>query len=212
VSLPNDERTSPITLLLPPRCANTSAGLAVVLTRNRSQGTLYRHLFRLRLLLQPLTSTLNLPRGGREDEFPIVRNCQWRVDIVPRIIDHNVRLAGPEISRITDGTSGSRGTEGDKRRRGGRTVQVRVRAAVRPNQAACRRKRQFLGTCSRPQSPSVCGTQAKYLLPGRAAFKRRKLEVAPFAFTSSGCPVLRRRGRGETPKRSARPFGGVRSK
>ena len=35
------------------------------------------------------------------------------------------------------------------RSRGGRTVQVHVRAAVRPNQAACRQKRQFLGTCSR---------------------------------------------------------------
>ena len=33
----------------------------------------------------------------------------------------------------------------------GRTVQVCVRAAVRSNQAACRRKRQFLGTCSRPK-------------------------------------------------------------
>jgi hypothetical protein len=42
----------------------------------------------------------------------------------------------------------------------GRTVQVRVRAAVRSNQAACRQKRQFLGTCSKPQSPSACGTQA----------------------------------------------------
>ena len=75
-------------------------------------------------------------------------------------------------------TSGSRGKKGDERRRAclsdarkarsighvlrsakarsriGRTVQVHVRAAVRTNQAACRRKRQFLGTCSKPKSPS----------------------------------------------------------
>ena len=75
--------------------------------------------------------------------------------------------------RLTDGTSGSRGRRAIKRRRAclatrvsaklgralrsaqarsrvGRTVQVHVRAAVRSNQAACRQKRQFLGTCSRP--------------------------------------------------------------
>src|SRR5687767_2979685 len=50
--------------------------------------------------------------------------------------------------------------KGDKRRRDGRTVQVHVRAAVRPNQAVCPQKGQFLGTCSKPQSPSACGTQA----------------------------------------------------
>src|SRR5688572_18072307 len=115
----------------------------------------------------------------------------------------------------------------EARSRVGRTVQVHVRAAVRPNQAACRRKRQFLGTCSRPQSPSACGTQAKYLLPGRAAFERRKLEVAPpFALSSSGCPVPKgagrrvpiacrhtwRRGRGETPGVPHAPLGEEESK
>jgi hypothetical protein len=50
--------------------------------------------------------------------------------------------------------------KGDKRRRDWRTVQVHVRAAVRPNQAVCPQKGQFLGTCSKPQSPSACGTQA----------------------------------------------------
>src|SRR5690242_7622331 len=43
-----------------------------------------------------------------------------------------------------------RENKGDKRRRDGRTVQVRVRAAVCTNQAVCRQKRQFLGTRSRP--------------------------------------------------------------
>src|SRR5687768_18555471 len=105
------------------------------------------------------------------------------------------------------------------RSRVGRTVQVHVRAAVRPNQAACRRKRQFLGTCSKPQSPSACGTQgavpasvAVLWVLGDLGPQDRVLRKDTHAVYGQGARLPRvrtwRRGRGETLKRSARPFGG----
>src|SRR5262245_47337455 len=61
-------------------------------------------------------------------------------------------MPGPELAAYGWNVREPR-DKGDKRRRDGRTVQVRVRAAVRTNQAACRQKRQFLGTGSRPKNP-----------------------------------------------------------
>ena len=140
-------------------------------------------------------------------------------------------MPGLKALRITDGTSGSRGREGDQtparmpcearkaRSRVGRTVQVRVRAAVRTNQAACRQKRQFLGTCSRPVKSIACGTQASTCFCGRllqqaatpfAPSKEQRLPCASRRRAPCVAPACRntwRRGRGETPGVPHAPLG-----
>ena len=52
----------------------------------------------------------------------------------------------------------------DRRRQHGRTVQVHVRATARTNGGASAPV-TTPGTCSKPQSPFACGTQAYVLLP-----------------------------------------------
>ena len=93
------------------------------------------------------------------------------------------------------------GRTGENDRQNGRTAQVHVRVVAYTNGEASAVATPP-GTCSKPQSPSACGTQAKYLLPGRAAFLRRKGKVAPpFALNeqrlpcavSTGCQVCRLR-------------------
>ena len=59
--------------------------------------------------------------------------------------------------------------DGDRRRQDGRTVQVHVRATARTNGGASAPV-TTPGTCSKPQSPFACGTQAKicFRRPGSA--------------------------------------------
>ena len=111
---------------------------------------------------------------------------------------------------------------GDRRRQHGRTAQVHVRATVRTNGNASAEATPP-GTCSKPQSPSACGTQAQYLLPRRAAFEAKeggpavcsheqRLPCAPAQ--APGVPVACRhtwrRGRGETPGVPHAPTGEMR--
>jgi hypothetical protein len=131
----------------------------------------------------------------------------------------------PALEVVSDRAIDPYSLEG-RHRRNGRTAQVHVRVTAYTNGDASAEMTPS-GTCSEPQSPSACGTQAKYLLPGRAVFERRKSKVAPpLLFTSSGCPVLRhrapgvpiacrytwRRGRGETPGVPHAPEGEMRDK
>jgi hypothetical protein len=110
------------------------------------------------------------------------------------------------------------------RSRVGRTVQVCVRAAVRSNQARVGESGNSWGHAADRQSPSACGTQGVVLLswPGCLRNSEKGGSPPPLLLQRqarapcTGRQVCRsrgrqtwRRGRGETPMRSARPFRGV---
>src|SRR5687768_8584082 len=127
--------------------------------------------------------------------------------------------AGPERTRITDGTSGSRGTEGDKtpaRRADGPSA---CPGGSPSEPGGVSTKATIPGDMQQAAKSIACGTQAKYLLPWPSreplAFSDsldRVTRKGTHAVYGQGTRLPRviawRRGRGETLKRSARPFGG----
>ena len=74
---------------------------------------------------------------------------------------------------------------GDRRRHNGRTVQVHVRATARTNGGASAPV-TTPGTCSKPQSPFACGTQAKICFRGPVQLNDLRRWAGPL-------PVCRRK-------------------
>ena len=81
---------------------------------------------------------------------------------------------------------------------------MHVRATARTNGGASAQA-TTPGTCSKPQNPFACGTQALSRFRGC-------LFAVCFQAHGAMCSGTWRRGRGETPCRSARPFGESRDK
>jgi hypothetical protein len=191
---------------------------------------------------------MTVPFSGN---FRIVRNCQERLDFVPRTIDQarafwlcsdrparrgarhdRFHCAGLDAVAATmpglkerglrmerPGAAGPRATNAGAA--GGRSKCMSGRQSVR-TQAACPQKGQFLGTCSKPQNPSACGTQASSCFCGDPDGPLSRQDRVTRKGTH--CPLPRqreprlllssswRRWRGEPPGVPHAPSGGRRNR